>query len=177
MIDDGGWRMKVAELMVGEVIACSPDDMLNRAAQIMWENDCGCVPVVDRAARLVAMLTDRDVCMAAYTRGGTLKDIRVSAAMSNELFACRPDDDLPSAMKMMRDRQVRRIPVSDDKGRLVGVLSLNDVARAIARKAVTKAAAADTLVKVCSPHSHADKPQTNGRHNVTASNHGASELT
>ena len=169
--------MKVAELMVGEVIACSPDDMLNRAAQIMWENDCGCVPVVDRAARLVAMLTDRDVCMAAYTRGGTLKDIRVSAAMSNELFACRPDDDLQSAMKMMRDRQVRRIPVGDDKGRLVGVLSLNDVARAIARKATTKAAAADTLVKICAPHSHADKPQTNGRHSVPASNHEAPELT
>lgn len=169
--------MKVAELMVGEVIACSPDDMLNRAAQIMWENDCGCVPVVDRAARLVAMLTDRDVCMAAYTRGGTLKDIRVSAAMSNELFACRPDDDVQSAMKMMRERQVRRIPVSDDKGRLVGILSLSDIARAIARKATTKAAAADTLVKICAPHSHADQLETNGRHSVPASNHGASELT
>jgi len=67
----------------------------------MWENDCGCVPVVDRAARLIAMLTDRDICMAAYTRGGTLKDIRVSAAMSSELFACRPDDDLLVAQKMM----------------------------------------------------------------------------
>jgi len=171
--------MKVAELMVEEVTACSPDDALNRAAQIMWENDCGCVPVVDRAARLIAMLTDRDICMAAYTRGGTLKDIKVSAAMSSELFACKPDDDLLEAQKMMRERQVRRLPVSDDKGRLVGVLSLNDVARAIARKAVTKAAAADTLVKICAPHSHPDarKPQATTRGNGSTSNHEASELT
>ena len=149
-------KMKVAELMVEEVTACSPDDALNRAAQIMWENDCGCVPVVDRAARLIAVLTDRDICMAAYTRGGTLKDIRVSAAMSSELFACRPDDDLLDAQKMMREHQVRRMPVSDATGRLVGILSLNDVARAIARKAVTKAAAADTLVKICAPHVRPD---------------------
>jgi CBS domain-containing protein len=171
--------MKVAELMVEEVTACSPDDALNRAAQIMWENDCGCVPVVDRAARLIAMLTDRDICMAAYTRGRTLRDIKVSAAMSSELFACKPDDDLLEAQKMMRERQVRRLPVSDDKGRLVGVLSLNDVARAIARKAVTKTAVADTLVKICAPHSHPDapKPQATARGNGSTSNHEASELT
>src|SRR5260370_33741780 len=98
-------NMKVAELMVGEVTACSPDDALNRAAQIMWEKDCGCVPVVDRAARLIAMLTDRDICMAAYTRGGTLKDIRVSAAMSYELIACSPGDDVFDGQKTKRDRQ------------------------------------------------------------------------
>src|SRR5260370_27990355 len=140
-------NMKVAELMVGEVTSCSPDDGLNRAGQIMWENDCGCVPVVDRAARLVAMLTDRDICMAAYTRGGTLKDIRVSAAMSNELFACRPDDNLVDAQKMMRERQVQRRAGSDDKGRVFGRLSLRDVARGNGRKAVAKGAAAATRVR------------------------------
>lgn len=171
--------MKVAELMVAEVTACSPDDALNRAAQIMWENDCGCVPVVDRAARLVAMLTDRDVCMAAYTRGGTLKDIRVSAAMSSELFACRPDDDVLDAQKLMREHQVRRIPVSDDKGRLVGVLSIADTARAIARKAATKAAVADTLVKICAPHPQPDsgKLRATTRGSVRSTNHEAQELT
>src|SRR5258708_35115165 len=115
-------NMKVAELMVGEVTACSPDDALNRAAQIMWENDCGCVPVVDRAARLIAMLTDRDICMAAYTRGGTLKDIRVSAAMLSELFACRPDDDLLLAQKVVRDHQGRKLPVCEPTRRLCGKL-------------------------------------------------------
>jgi CBS domain-containing protein len=171
--------MKVVELMVREVTACSPDDALNRAAQIMWENDCGCVPVVDRAARLVAMLTDRDICMAAYTSGRTLKDIRVSAAMSSEVFACRPDDELLDAQKMMREHQVRRIPVSDEQGRLVGILSLADIARAITSKAVTKAAAADTIVRICTPHPlpHAGKPTTTARRNVSPSNHEAQGLT
>jgi CBS domain-containing protein len=170
--------MKVVELMVREVTACSPDDALNRAAQIMWENDCGCVPVVDRAARLVAMLTDRDICMAAYTSGRTLKDIRVSAAMSSELFACRPDDELLVAQKIMRERQVRRIPVSDEMGRLVGILSIADIARATASKAVTKAAAADTMVRICAPHPlpHAGKPTTNPRRSVRPSNQEAPEL-
>jgi len=170
--------MKVAELMVREVTACSPDDALNRAAQIMWENDCGCVPVVDRAARLVAMLTDRDICMAAYTGGRTLKDIRVSAAMSSELFACRPGDDILEAQKLMREHQVRRIPVSDGMGRLVGILSLADIARAIASKAVTKTTVADTIVKICAPHPlpKSGKPTTTARRSARPSNQEAPEL-
>ena len=170
--------MKVVELMVQEVTACSPDDTLNRAAQIMWENDCGCVPVVDRAARLVAMLTDRDICMAAYTGGRTLKEIRVSAAMSAKLFACRLDDDIADAQKMMRAHQVRRIPVSDEGGRLVGIVSLTDIARAIATKAVTKTSAADTLARICAPHPrpHSRKAPATARRSVSASNHEAPEL-
>ena len=138
--------------MVREVMACSPDDNLNRAAQIMWESDCGCVPVVDNAARVLGMLTDRDICMAAYTQGRTLNDIPVSIAMSSEVFACRPDDDLLDAQKVMRSHQVRRLPATDSEGRLVGVLSLTDIVRAVARKAVSKVTVADTLVTVCAPH-------------------------
>jgi CBS-domain-containing membrane protein len=160
--------MKVEELMVREVMSCSPDDMLNRAAQIMWENDCGCVPVVDSAARVLGMLTDRDICMAAYTRGQTLNHIPVSAAMSSEVFACRAGDDLLDAQKVMRKHQVRRLPVNDSKGRLVGLLSLSDLARAIPRKAVTKTTAADTLVRVCAPHPRpqSSEPPTTARPSV-----------
>src|SRR5260370_37373881 len=98
-------NMKVAELMVGEVTACSPDDALNRAAQIMWENDCGSVPVVDRAARLIAMLTDRDICMAAYTRGGGLENIKGSAAKLSERFGRKSDAELLAARKANRRRE------------------------------------------------------------------------
>jgi CBS domain-containing protein len=160
--------MKVEELMIREVMVCSPHDMLNRAAQIMWENDCGCVPVVDSDARVLGVLTDRDICMAAYTRGRTLSEIPVSAAMSSELFACSPDDNLLDAQKLMRKHQVRRLPVRDREGRLVGFLSLTDLARAIARKAVSKAAAADTLVAVCAPHPspHSGEPPATTRRSV-----------
>jgi CBS domain-containing protein len=88
--------------------------------------------------------------------------------MSSELFACRPDDELLHAQKVMRKHQVRRLPVSDGEGRLVGLLSLTDIARSIARKAVTKAAAADTLVAVGAPHPHphAGEPLATTRRSV-----------
>ena len=66
--------MKVGDLMTKDVKACSQHDSLNRAAQLMWENDCGSVPVVDSDSKVVGMLTDRDICMAAYTKGIALKD-------------------------------------------------------------------------------------------------------
>ncbi len=160
--------MKVEELMVREVMTCSPDDMLNRAAQIMWENDCGCVPVVDSAARVLGMLTDRDICMASYTRGLTLNQIPASAAVSSKVFACGPGDDLLDAQKVIRKHQVRRLPVIDSEGKLVGLLSLTDLARAISRKAVAKTTLADTLVGICAPHPrlHSSEPPAKARRRV-----------
>jgi CBS domain-containing protein len=101
----------------------------------MWERDCGAVPVLDQEGSVVAMLTDRDLCMAAMTQGKALSEIRVSSAMSRSLWACRPDDDLSQAEALMRTRKVRRLPVVDAEGRLLGILSLSDLARAsMARK-------------------------------------------
>lgn len=125
--------MKVKELMARDVYAVSADDSLNEAAHIMWEHDCGCVPVVDQELHVVAMLTDRDICMAAYTQGVRLDRARVASAMSRRLFWCEPDDDLAAAEKVMREVQVRRLPVIDREGHLVGILSLNDIARKAAR--------------------------------------------
>ena len=122
----------VTDLMTQPVTACRPWDSLNDAAHLMWLRDCGCVPVVDDAARLVGMLTDRDICLAAHTRGGTLAAIPIGAAMSRVLASCRPDDELGVVHRMMAERRVRRIPVVDDEGVLVGIVSLCDLARAAA---------------------------------------------
>ncbi len=126
--------MKVKELMVREVRSVAADDSLAAAARIMWEHDCGCVPVVDQELHVVGMLTDRDICMAAYTQGVSLHQGRVSSAMSRRLFWCEPDDELAAAEKIMREVQVRRLPVIDREGHLVGILSLNDIARRAARE-------------------------------------------
>jgi CBS domain-containing protein len=96
----------------------------------MWERDCGTVPVLDQEGCVVAMLTDRDLCMAAMTQGRALAEVRVSSAMSRNVWTCRPDDDLPEAEAMMRARKVRRLPVVDAEGKLLGILSLSDLARA-----------------------------------------------
>jgi CBS domain-containing protein len=121
--------MKVEDLMTTEVGSCRAYDAADQAAKIMWEQDCGAVPVVDQDGRVVAVLTDRDVCIAAFTQGRALSDIRVSSAMSRRLWSCRPDDDVKDAEKAMRTNQVRRLPVVDVEGRLIGILSLSDLAR------------------------------------------------
>ncbi len=120
--------MKVGQLMTRNVRACHAEDTLNTAAQIMWENDCGCVPVVDAERRVIGMLTDRDVCMAAYTQGEALRDLRVSSAMSKKVHSCTPEDTLSAAEELLQEEQIRRLPVVDTDCRLVGIISLNDIA-------------------------------------------------
>ena len=73
---------RVREVMTKDVLTCSVSDRLNRAAQLMWESDCGCIPIVEEHGMLVGMLTDRDICMAAYTSGKPLSEISVTSAMS-----------------------------------------------------------------------------------------------
>ena len=126
--------MKVEQLMRRDVKMCGARETLNRAAQLMWENDCGCLPVVGDDGQAVGMVTDRDVCMAAYTQGGPLSGLCVPSAMARGVRACRPTDTIEAAERIMRAAQVRRLPVIDAEGRIVGLLSLNDIAREVARE-------------------------------------------
>ena len=119
--------MKVADLMTSEVRACSTHDSLNAAARIMWDHDCGCAPVVDTHGKLIGIVTDRDVCMAAYTQGKPLQSIPVERAMSAKVISCGRADDLESAHRLMRTYEIHRLPVVDSRGRLAGILSLSDL--------------------------------------------------
>jgi CBS domain-containing protein len=121
--------MKVQELMSTRLLTCRSDETLNRAAQIMWEFDCGVVPVVDEESRVVGMLTDRDICMAAYTQGRPLWQIPVAAACSKGARACTVNDTLQTAEATMRTAQLHRIPVVDHDGKICGILSLSDLAQ------------------------------------------------
>jgi CBS domain-containing protein len=129
--------MKVEELMTREPRACGSTGTLNDAAQVLWECDCGIVPIVERedgAKRLVGVVTDRDICMAAYTTGQSLKEIPVAQVMSKQLRTVSSDDSIESAEKTMRTAQLRRLPVVDGRGALLGILSLADIAREAARE-------------------------------------------
>jgi CBS domain-containing protein len=129
--------MKVEQLMTRTVHPCRLEDSLQSAARIMWEHDCGCVPVVvdeEGGARVVGMLTDRDACMAAYTQGRPLAAIAVRSAMSDRVCSCRPRDPLKVALNVLRANQLHRLPVVDDNEHLVGMLSLADVAREAERE-------------------------------------------
>jgi CBS domain-containing protein len=126
--------MKVRDLMTGDVATCRPDDPMSAAARIMWERDCGIVPVVDADGRPVGVVTDRDLCMASFTRSEALSRMPVRAAMAKEVFQCREDDDESAIHDAMREHRVRRIAVVDDAGRLRGIVSLNDLVLHAVRK-------------------------------------------
>lgn len=121
--------MNVEELMTRNVRTCAPSDSMNDAARIMWEHDCGCVPLVEADGRVVGIITDRDICMAAYTQGKRLMYMDVGSAASKSVVTIGKDESLRRAKELMRDAQVRRLPVVDSAGRLVGVLSVSDLAR------------------------------------------------
>lgn len=107
---------------------CLPTNTLSEAAQIMWDADCGSVPVGDEEGTLIGMLTDRDVCMAAYTRGVALSQLSVQDTMAKTAYSCRPTDSVQHVLHLMREHRVKRIPVVDH-GRVVGIVALADVAR------------------------------------------------
>ena len=146
--------MRVEQLMTRHVETCRPEDSLHRAAEVMWKRDCGALPVVSGdggSAQVVGMLTDRDVCMAAYMQGRPLWELTVAGAMSERLCSCRSTDAIGVALKIMETNQIRRLPVLDAGDRLVGMLSLADVSHEAAREhglrdpQVTDAALAQAL--------------------------------
>jgi len=130
--------MKIEQLMTRPAMACRDDQTVEDAACIMWEHDCGCVPIVrsgDGAADLlVGMITDRDICMAAYTQGRRLSDIPIASAMARDVASCLPEDSIATALGIMETRQIHRLPVVDSEGRLVGIVSLCDLAQEATRE-------------------------------------------
>ena len=156
--------MVISELMSRHVATCRAEDRLDVPARLMWDLDIGCVPVVDDRGHVVGILTDRDVCMATYTQGKAPQHILVREAMAHEVYSCLPDDNLAEVEEIMRRRRVRRVPVVDLDGRLVGLISLNDLARESARqqtrvqKDLTPLDVSATLAAICQPRHPAVLP-------------------
>lgn len=143
--------MNVREIMTHAVECCRPHDTMAHAAQLMWEHDCGAIPVIDDDAKPIAMITDRDIAMASYTQGQPLFALPVSLAMSKRIVTCVADEPIAVAERLMRAQQVRRLPVVDRTGKIVGILSLNDIAtHGRARRGELGAqAVAGTLSAIC----------------------------
>ena len=149
--------MKVEELMTRKVTTCGQNDTLQRAAKSMWDGDCGSLPVCDDANHVVGMITDRDICMAAQFEGKALNELPVHSSMAKKVLICNPEQDISTVEKAMREAQVRRVPVVDNQGVLVGIVGLADFAReaasdrAAAEKDVTESEVGDTLAAICEP--------------------------
>jgi len=125
--------MMIRDLMTKQVASVRATDSTAVAARLMWDCDCGAIPVLDEEGRAIAMITDRDICMSALMRDRAPSAIPVSDAMSRGLHACAPDDSLAFAEQLMRTHQIRRIPIVDRDGHPLGLLSLADIVRATDR--------------------------------------------
>ncbi len=119
--------MKARDIMSTPAYTCGPDTDLATVAKIMWDHDCGFVPVVDASGIVTGVVTDRDICIATSTRRRLPEDISAAQAMMSPIHACLTDDNVSDVLSAMRQFRIRRIPVIDGNGRLQGVISLNDI--------------------------------------------------
>lgn len=119
--------MRVQDAMTKTVATCRPDTNLATAAELMWTHDCGSLPVLDDAGAVVGIATDRDMLIALGTRNQRPADLTVAEVMRSPVVTCGPSDDVALALSTMRDRKIRRLPVVDSAGKLVGILAMNDL--------------------------------------------------
>jgi CBS domain-containing protein len=148
--------MRVEQIMSRPVAMCRSSDSLHSAARLMWDHDCGALPVTDDDGKLVGMVTDRDICMATYTQGRAPQTISVWDAMAKQVFSCHAADSLEAAEHLMGEKQVRRVPVVDDGNRPIGLLSMNDLARqgASSKKKDAQYEVLQTMATICQPRSN-----------------------
>lgn len=121
--------MKVRELMTSDVSSCQKQSTLTQIVTIMWQRDCGVVPVVDEHHKIVGIVTDRDICVAVATQNRLASDIMAGEIIYGAVKSCSPSDDVDDALKIMRKHQLRRLPVTDSEGTLLGIVSISDFLR------------------------------------------------
>jgi CBS domain-containing protein len=114
--------------MTSPAVTCHVNDPLTVAAQKMWDGDIGVLPVVNDDGKVTGIITDRDICMAAYTQGRALDELLVHAAMAKSIVTAAPGANLVDIQQLMAKHQVRRIPIVDPAGCPVGIVSMNDLA-------------------------------------------------
>ena len=119
--------MKVSDLMTKPAASCRPETNLAAAGALMWENDCGVLPVLNDRQQVIGVITDRDICIALATRNGRASEITVADVCTHEPALCSSKDDVQAALRTMQARKIRRLPVVDAAGGLEGIVSMNDI--------------------------------------------------
>ncbi len=119
--------MKVKEVMTGTPYYCQAETNLASATELMWNANCGFLPVEASNGKVIGVVTDRDICIALGTRSRLAGDVLVGEVMSSKLWYCAPDDEIHVALQTMKDGRVRRLPVVAKDGSLVGVISMDDI--------------------------------------------------
>ncbi|HXV69187.1 MAG TPA: CBS domain-containing protein [Nitrospira sp.] len=118
--------MKIENIMTRDVQCCGPDANLATAAKMMWDSDCGALPILNVQGQVMGMITDRDICMGTATKNKPASEITVWETSSGKAYTCRGTDDVHTALGIMKRERVRRLPVVDEDGVLQGIVAMND---------------------------------------------------
>lgn len=147
---------RAGNVMTKSVVCVSPSDTVKRAARLMGECDCGSLPVVDRNGRLIGMITDRDIAIRVVGRGMDSR-AHVYDCMTDEAFACNEYDSVEDCLRLMAHHQIRRLPIVNNYGHVIGIVSQGDLAIHAAENSNNgeRRAVANMLSEVSEPTSEA----------------------
>jgi CBS domain-containing protein len=154
--------MKVKHVMTKDPSCCLASDPAPRAATIMRNENAGSVPVVadTESRKVVGIVTDRDLCMAIVVANREPGSVTVGDCMTATVVTCSPNDAVTKVTELMKDNQIRRVPVVDEAGALQGIVAMADV---VSRAEVKSSEAHDTLKKVSQPAREPSKPRAKSR--------------
>lgn len=152
--------MQVQEIMTAAVECCTPNEKAQRAAEIMRDADTGIIPVLagENDPKIVGVITDRDLCMAVVAAGRDPREVRVKECMTDRVVTLKPDEDIRHAADLMTEKQVRRLPVADDQGAILGIVSLAD----IAQRQGSREQSGEALQGISEPSHEASAMRTDG---------------
>jgi CBS domain-containing protein len=119
--------MTVRDVLTEPVTNCQPETNLAAASALMRGKDCGVLPVLNETSELAGILTDWDICIALGTRNRLPSEITVREVMGIRPLIRKPADDIRSALQIMREAKVRRLPVISENGVVEGVVSISDI--------------------------------------------------
>ncbi|EKE03288.1 MAG: CBS protein [uncultured bacterium] len=120
--------MKCRDVMTKYIKMCRPECTAKDAVQIMQELNCGAVPVINENNEIQGMVTDRDIALYTILNNKDPETTQVKEFMSKPVVTCHPDDDIDIAIKKMKENKVRRLPIVDENNKVVGIISLGDIA-------------------------------------------------
>lgn len=116
----------VEDIMTRNPWCCAPETNLATVMELMWEHDCGALPVIAEG-HILGMITDRDVAIALGTRNVPASTLTAAQVASSPVVYCREDDDVHAALHLMEASRVRRLPVVNANDEMVGIISMNDL--------------------------------------------------
>lgn len=120
--------MNVQDIMTTEVATCSPDTNLESIASMMWNKNCGSIPVLNQNGEPIGIITDRDIAMGCALNHKPLWELTANDILGGrQVHLCRASDSVKSSLQQMSQNHIRRLPVIGDDGHLVGMLSLGDI--------------------------------------------------